>query len=207
MNSGPAPTEQESLQVAEASREAEWRRPSFLRELFLGRFRLDLIHPFPEAPARPEFTAFYEKLKRFLEENVDPAAIDAAGEYPLRVVEGLKKLGAFGLKIPREYGGLGFTQAEYDTVMKLLGATDASVTALLSAHQSIGVPQPLKLFGTEEQKDRYLPGLATGKLIGGFTLNTDGTYTIGGLEAGPHVLRVEPLDDSLESVFGYLVEG
>ena len=158
------PSEQESLQVAEASREAEWRRPSFLRELFLGRFRLDLIHPFPEAPARPEFTAFYGKLKTFLEENVDPAAIDAAGEYPPEVIEGLKKLGAFGLKIPREYGGLGFTQAEYDTVMKLLGATDASVTALLSAHQSIGVPQPVKIFGTPEQKRKFLPRCAAGAI-------------------------------------------
>jgi alkylation response protein AidB-like acyl-CoA dehydrogenase len=158
------PSEQESLQVAEASREAEWHRPSFLRELFLGRFRLDLIHPFPEAPVRPEFTAFYDKLKTFLEENVNPAAIDKSGEYPPKVVEGLKKLGAFGLKIPREYGGLGFTQTEYDTVMKLLGATDANVTALLSAHQSIGVPQPVKIFGTPEQKRKFLPRCAAGAI-------------------------------------------
>jgi alkylation response protein AidB-like acyl-CoA dehydrogenase len=158
------PSEQESLQVAEASREAEWRRPSFLRELFLGRFRLDLIHPFPEAPARPEFAAFYDKLKMFLEENVNPAAIDKSGEYPPKVVEGLKKLGAFGMKIPREYGGLGFTQTEYDTAMKLLGATDGNVTALLSAHQSIGVPQPIKIFGTPEQKKNFLPRCAAGAI-------------------------------------------
>jgi alkylation response protein AidB-like acyl-CoA dehydrogenase len=158
------PSEQESLQVAEASREAEWRRPSFLRELFLGRFRLDLIHPFPETTPRPAFEAFYAKMKAFLGENVDAAAIDVSGEYPPAVIEGLKKLGAFGMKIPAEYGGLGFTQAEYDTVMKLLGATDASVTALLSAHQSIGVPQPVKIFGTPEQKKRFLPRCAAGAI-------------------------------------------
>jgi alkylation response protein AidB-like acyl-CoA dehydrogenase len=158
------PSEQESLQVAEASREAEWRRPSFLRELFLGRFRLDLIHPFPEAPARPAFTEFYGKLKMFLEEHVDPAKIDKSGEYPPVVVDGLRKLGAFGMKIPQEYGGLGFTQTEYDTAMKLLGATDANVTALLSAHQSIGVPQPVKIFGTPEQKKKFLPRCAAGAI-------------------------------------------
>jgi hypothetical protein len=160
----PPPSEQESLKVAEASREAEWHRPSFLRELFLGRFRLDLIHPFPEAPSRPAFAEFYGKLKAFLAEKVDAAAIDAAGEYPPEVVDGLKKLGAFGMKIPAEYGGLGFTQAEYDAVMKLLGATCANVTALLSAHQSIGVPQPIKLFGTPEQKKRFLPRCAAGAI-------------------------------------------
>jgi hypothetical protein len=159
-----APTEQESLRVAEASREAEWTRPSFLRELFLGRFRLDLIHPFPESPARPAFAEFYARFKAFLAEKVDAAKIDAEGEYPPEVVEGLKKLGAFGMKIPAEYGGLGFTQAEYDTVMKLLGATCANVTALLSAHQSIGVPQPVKIFGTPEQKKRFLPRCAAGAI-------------------------------------------
>jgi len=159
-----SPSEQESLQVAEASREAEWRRPSFLRELFLGRFRLDLIHPFPEAPARPAFAEFYAKFKAFLAEKVDAAGIDRTGEYPPEVVAGLKKLGAFGMKIPQEYGGLGFTQTEYDTVMKLLGVSDANVTALLSAHQSIGVPQPVKIFGTPEQKKRFLPRCAAGAI-------------------------------------------
>jgi len=168
MATDPAPThppsEQESLKVAEASREAEWAHPSFLRELFLGRFRLGLIHPFPAAPPRPAFREFYAKLKAFLAEHVDAAAIDASGEYPPAVVEGLKKLGAFGMKIPAEFGGLGFSQAEYDSVMKLLGASDANVTALLSAHQSIGVPQPLMLFGSPEQKKRYLPRCAAGAI-------------------------------------------
>jgi alkylation response protein AidB-like acyl-CoA dehydrogenase len=158
--------ERASMQVAEAARESTWAGKSFMRELFLGRFRLELVHPFPDVDAAPrqEFQAFYDRLRRFLREEVDPAAIDAAGEYPRRVVEGLRRLGAFGMKIPREYGGLGFTQLEYARVMELLGSYDGNVTALLSAHQSIGVPEPLKVFGTEEQKRKYLPRCARGAI-------------------------------------------
>jgi alkylation response protein AidB-like acyl-CoA dehydrogenase len=158
--------ERESREVAEAARESTWAGESFMRELFLGRLRLDLVHPFPDVDAapRPEFEAFYQRLRRFLREEVDPAAIDASGEYPRRVVEGLKKLGAFGMKIPEAYGGLGFTQLEYARVMELVGSYDGNITALLSAHQSIGVPQPLKLFGTDEQKRKYLPRCARGAI-------------------------------------------
>lgn len=158
--------ERTSMQVAEAARESTWAGKSFMRELFLGRFRLELVHPFPDVDAapRPEFQAFCDRLRRFLREEVDPAAIDAAGEYPRHVVDGLRRLGAFGMKIPREYGGLGFTQLEYARVMELLGSYDGNLTALLSAHQSIGVPEPLKLFGTEEQKRKYLPRCARGAI-------------------------------------------
>src|SRR5262245_29145261 len=136
------PTEQESLEVAEASREKDWLAPSFLKELFLGSYRLGIIHPFPPMEERPEFADFYRRMKEFLMAKVDPVAIDTTGEYPPDVIDGLRKLGAFGMKIPKDYGGLGLSQAEYDKVMKLLGSHDGNVTALLSAHQSIGVPQP-----------------------------------------------------------------
>src|SRR5206468_8130111 len=105
----PEVTERESLKVAEASRQAEWEKPSFMRELFLGNFRLDLVHPYPLPGAeRPEFTAFYDEMKRFLREDVDSVEIDATGEYPEPVIETLRRMGAFGMKIPKEYGGLGF---------------------------------------------------------------------------------------------------
>ena len=160
-------TEKESLRVAEAARETEWEQPSFMRELFLGNFRLDLIHPYPlPAQDRAEFTAFYGKLEAFLRDEVDPAEIDRSGEYPQHVIDGLRELGAFGMKIPKEYGGLGFSHVEYGRVMELLGSADGNVAALLSAHQSIGVPQPLKLFGTEEQKQKYLPRCARGRDLG-----------------------------------------
>ena len=161
----PEVTEQESLKVAETARQAEWEKPSFLREFFLGSFRLDLIHPFPlPGTPRPEFAAYYEKIAEFLRSEVDPAELDQTGEYPPRVLDGLRRLGAFGMKIPAKYGGLGFTNVEYNRVMTLIGSYCGNLGALLSAHQSIGVPQPLKTFGTEELKKKYLPRCAAGEI-------------------------------------------
>ena len=161
----PEVTERESLKVAEASRQAEWEKPSFMREFFLGSFRLDLVHPFPlPGTERPEFAAFFTKFRDFLKQEVDPVEIDATGEYPERVLAGLRRLGAFGMKIPAMYGGLGFSNVEYNRVMTLIGTYDGNLAALLSAHQSIGVPQPLKTFGTEELKKKYLPRCAAGEI-------------------------------------------
>ena len=170
----PETSERESLKVAEASRQQEWHQPSFMRELFLGNFRVDIVHPYPlPGVERPEFTAFYDEMKRFLREDVDSVEIDATGEYPEPVIETLRKMGAFGMKIPKEYGGLGFTNAEYQKVMQLLGSVDGNIVALLSAHQSIGVPQPLKLFGSAELKKKYLPRCARGE-ISAFALTETG---------------------------------
>ncbi len=158
-------SEEESRKVAEESREKEWAGRTFLRELFLGNFLLDHVHPFPLIRVeRPEFKKFYDELQQFLREKVDPVAIDETGEYPEVVVDGLRRLGAFGIKIPKEYGGLGFSVSEYTTVMQMVGSYDSNISALLSAHQSIGVPQPLKLFGTPEQKKKYLPRCAKGAI-------------------------------------------
>src|SRR5512138_768673 len=105
-------TEQEARDVAEAAREQEWQAPSFVRELFEGSFRLDLIHPYPEMdPADVERARpFMERLERFLAERVDSDRIDREGQIPPDVVQGLRELGAFGIKIPQEYGGLGLSQ-------------------------------------------------------------------------------------------------
>jgi alkylation response protein AidB-like acyl-CoA dehydrogenase len=161
-----AASEVEARRVAEEAREAEWRAPSFLKELFLGNFRLDLVHPFPgiATPPRPEFTEFCARMERFLKEKVDADRIDREGKIPPEVVQGLRDMGAFGMKIPKEYGGLGFSQVEYCRAMQMVTSHDGSVTALLSAHQSIGLPQPLKLFGTPEQKKKYLPRCAAGAI-------------------------------------------
>ncbi|HEX6617946.1 MAG TPA: acyl-CoA dehydrogenase family protein [Gemmatimonadales bacterium] len=157
-------TEQEAREVAEAAREQEWRSPSFVRELFEGSFRLDLVHPFPEMdPAEAERARpFMERLERFLAEQVDSDRIDREGQIPPEVIQGLRDLGAFGIKIPEEYGGLGLSQTAYTHAIGLVTSVDGNLTALLSAAQSIGVPQPLKLFGTAEQKRKYLPRLARG---------------------------------------------
>ncbi|HEU4585169.1 MAG TPA: acyl-CoA dehydrogenase family protein, partial [Gemmatimonadaceae bacterium] len=159
-------SEKEARDVAEAARESEWSSPSFLRELFLGRFRFDLIHPYPEYDPEEEARArpFMEKLRAFLEQRVDSDEIDRTGEIPESLVQELRDMGAFGIKIPTEYGGLGLSQTSYVRAMELVTSKDGSLTALLSAHQSIGVPQPLKLFGTEEQKKKYFPRLAKGAI-------------------------------------------
>jgi len=159
-------TEQEARAVAEASRETTWEAPSFVRELFLGRLQLDLIHPQPqpdpdEQRRGKEFTA---RLERFLEEEVDAEQIEHEAKIPERVIQRLRELGAFGIKIPREYGGLGLSQYTYGRAMAMCGTKSGALVALLSAHQSIGVPQPLKAFGTDEQKKRFLPRLAKGAI-------------------------------------------
>ncbi|WP_309062162.1 acyl-CoA dehydrogenase family protein, partial [Streptomyces sp.] len=160
--SRPTVTEREARQVAEAAREQDWRKPSFAKELFLGRFRLDLIHPHPlpadeDAQRGEEFLA---KLRDFCETKIDGALIEREARIPDEVVTGLKELGAFGMKIDTKYGGLGLTQVYYNKALALVGSASPAIGALLSAHQSIGVPQPLKLFGTQEQKETFLPRCA-----------------------------------------------
>ncbi|MFI1015706.1 acyl-CoA dehydrogenase family protein [Streptomyces sp. NPDC020965] len=161
-NLPPKVTEREARQVAEAAREQDWHRPSFAKELFLGRFRLDLIHPHPlptgEDTRRGE--EFLTRLRAFCETRVDGALIEREARIPDEVINGLRELGALGMKIDTKYGGLGLTQVYYNKALALIGSASPAIGALLSAHQSIGVPQPLKTFGTDEQKDQFLPRLA-----------------------------------------------
>src|SRR5256885_1717469 len=152
----------EAREDAEAAREQEWAAPSFVRDLFLGRLRLDLVHPYPEQDADEVRRAqpFLEKLERFLREQVDSDRIDREGEIPDAVIQGLRDLGAFGIKIPREYGGLGLSQLSYMRAIELVSSIDGSITALLSAHQSIGVAPPPHMFRSPEpQKPAHPPPL------------------------------------------------
>jgi alkylation response protein AidB-like acyl-CoA dehydrogenase len=160
------PDEKRSLEVAESAREVEWRKPSFVGELFMGRLRPELIFPFPEQDPsdREKGDAILAELKTFLAEKVDADRIDAEKEIPPEVTGALREMGLFGIKIPKEYGGLGMSQVNYNRIVQLVGSHCASTAVMLSAHQSIGVPQPLKLFGTKEQKERYLPRLARGAM-------------------------------------------
>ena len=103
-------------------------------------------------------------MKDFLDNETDPDQIDKDGEIPDEVIDGLAKLGTFGIKIPKKYGGLGLSQTNYSRAAMVLGAHCGSMTALVSAHQSIGVPQPLLVFGTDEQKEKYLPLFAEGAI-------------------------------------------
>ena len=154
MSTGPSATQ--SRNVAEHARESEWRQPSFARELFLGHLRLDLLYPPPAIDPEDEQRglAFLHRLTGFLIEEVDPEQIEQDARIPDEVVEGLRQLGAFGMKIDRAYGGLGLSTVHYNRALQLVASAHASLAALLSAHQSIGVPQPLALLGTPEQKEK-----------------------------------------------------
>jgi alkylation response protein AidB-like acyl-CoA dehydrogenase len=156
-------SEKEARQVAEAAREQDWTLPSFGKELFLGRFRLDLIHPQPrlDAAATEKGERFLARLREFLEREVDPLQIEREAKIPDHVVEGLKQLGALGMKVSESYGGLGLSQIYYNRALALAGVWHASLSTLLSAHQSIGVAEPLRMFGTEEQKREWLPRVAS----------------------------------------------
>ena len=156
------PTYEQSKEIAEASREADWTKPSFGKQLFLGSFQPELIHPQPEtAPEmRQKGEAFLVRLRAFLVEHVDPLQIEADAKIPGHVIDGLKELGALGMKIPEEYGGLGMTQVYYNKALALVGTWHSSLATLLSAHQSIGLPEPLRMFGSEEQKREWLPKVA-----------------------------------------------
>jgi alkylation response protein AidB-like acyl-CoA dehydrogenase len=155
-------TEREARAVAEAARETEWKLPSFGRELFLGRLRLDLIHPQPKLDpvAVEKGERFLAELRAFLTEHVDPMQLERDAKIPDDVIEGLKDLGALGIKVEERYGGLGLSQVYYNRALMLAGAWHASLSTLLSAHQSIGVAEPLRLFGTDEQKETWLPRVA-----------------------------------------------
>src|SRR3954454_4920822 len=156
-------SEREAREVAEAARETDWKLPSFGKELFLGKFRLDLIHPQPELDAAvvEKGETFLERLRAFLTEHVDRQQIEREARIPESVIRGLGELGALGMKIPEEYGGLGLSQFYYNKALAMAGTWHSSISTLLSAHQSIGLPEPLRLFGSEEQKRAWLPKLAT----------------------------------------------
>ncbi len=155
-------TERQAREVAESAREREWKLPSFGKELFLGNFRLDLIWPQPrlhaDATARGE--RFLARLRDFLVAEVDPLEIERDAKIPDRVLAGLKEIGALGMKVPESYGGLGLSQLYYNRALALAAVWHASISTLLSAHQSIGVAQPLMEFGSEEQKRKWLPLVA-----------------------------------------------
>jgi hypothetical protein len=159
-------TEKEARQVAEAAREQVWRKPSFGKQLFSGRLRLDLVHPWPTPdPADvAKGEAFLAKLEHYSSTQVDGRQIERDAWIPDEVFRGMAELGAFGMKIDEKYGGVGLSHLYYCKALTLAGSANPALGALLSAHQSIGVPQPLKLFGTEEQKQAFLPRLAAGEV-------------------------------------------
>src|SRR5947199_6366268 len=186
-----------ALELAESSRDPLDDRGSFASNLFVGRYDFGRIYPWPEQSAedRAAGEGFLRKLEEYLRDHIDADEIDRTGEIPQENFDGLAEIGAFGIKVPPQYGGLGLSQFNYGRAAVLLGSWDGNVAALVSAHQSIGVAQPLLLFGTEEQKQKYLPRVAGGE-ISAFAL----TESHAGSDPATMSLRAEPTPDGSEFV-------
>src|SRR5256885_3027591 len=182
----------DALELAEASRDPLDERGSFASNLFIGRYDFERIYPWPEQSAedREAGKEFLTSLEKYLRDNVDADEVDRTGEIPQKNIDDLFAMGAFGVKIPKQYEGLGLSQVNYGRAAMLLGSWDENLTALVSAHQSIGVPQPLLLFGTEEQKKKYLPRVAR-KEISAFAL----TEWNAGSDPANMSCRAEPTED------------
>jgi alkylation response protein AidB-like acyl-CoA dehydrogenase len=183
--------QREAVELAEASRDPLDDRGSFASNLFIGRYDFTRVYPFPAQSEQDRAAGdpFVQKLQAYLREHVDPDEIDRTGEIPPKNFAGLAEIGAFGIKVPSQYGGLGLSQFNYGRAAMLLGSWDGNVAALVSAHQSIGVAQPLLLFGTEEQKRKYLPRVARGE-ISAFAL----TERHAGSDPATMSLKAEPTE-------------
>src|SRR3954451_21906673 len=184
--------QREALELAEASRDPLDERGSFASNLFIGRYDFARIFPYPTQSDedRAKGEPFLNQLREYLRAHVDADEIDRTGEIPQKNIDDLFAMGAFGVKIPTQYGGLGRSPFNYGRAAMLLGSWDANLTALVSAHQSIGVPQPLLIFGTEEQKAKYLPRVAR-KEISAFAL----TEWNAGSDPANMSLRADPTED------------
>ncbi len=171
MNEG----KRDALEITEAAREHVWKSKSFAGNIFMGSLDFDEIIPFPLQSDKERHIgdALVEKVSHYLKENLDPEEVDETRTIPQSIIDGLGDLKIFAMKVPKEYGGLGLSQMNYCRVMAAISSWCSSTAVLISAHQSIGIPQPLKMFGTEEQKKKYLPPFAEGK-ISAFALTEPG---------------------------------
>lgn len=196
--STPRVTEKEARRVSEAARETAWEKPSFAKELYLGRFRPDLITPFPrtspDVAERGE--AYLAKLRSVLAE-LDGTVIEREARIPDEYLAKLAAIGTFGIKIPRAYGGLELGNVYYNRALMLIGTTNPALGALISAHQSIGVPEPVKRFGSPEQKAKYLPRCAAGAVSAFLLTEPDVGSDPARLQA-----TATPTDDG-----GYVIDG
>lgn len=156
----------QAMQVAEDARETEYSNPSFGAQLFMGRFDPRMLYPFPLQSEEDKKIGdeVIEKFAKYLEENLDPEEVDATRTIPKKVIEEMGRQGIFALKVPKEYGGLGFSQINYCRLVHRVASYCGGTAVLISAHQSIGVPQPLKMYGTEEQKKKYFPRFRQGQI-------------------------------------------
>lgn len=157
------------LKQIEQARE-QLRGASFMAGLYLGKPDFDLLLPAPEAEEeKAEGEAYCRTIEDFLKNHVDAQEIERSGEISEAVLQGLLELGAFGMKIPKKYGGLGFSHKNYGRVLTLIASWSNILSLTVAVPQSIGIAMPILLFGNEQQKDHYLP-LVARKEISAFAL-------------------------------------
>jgi len=166
--------------------------PSFIKGLFLGEIDEDLIFPYPELePEEGEgLRMIIDSLRQFAATSIDSAAMDHEGRFPDEVRKGMHELGLMGLNIPEQYGGFGASAKVFTRVFGELGATDPALTVYFGAHQSIGC-KGITLFGTDAQKEKWLPGCASGEIVAGFCLTEPGS----GSDAQAMTTAAIPSDD------------
>ena len=175
-------------------------RPSFAKALFRGRFLGEIMFPFPE-PSDAERAAAdqaVEAVRRFADAHIDAAAIDRQADIPREVIHGLGELGVLGMTAPREYGGRGFTQAQYCRVMEVIGGHCSSTAVFVNAHHSIGI-RALLLFGSDAQKSLWLTPLAKGEKLAGFALTEE--------QAGSDASNVQTQAVPTADGAGYIMNG
>src|SRR6266699_1681849 len=183
---------QKEIQQAEELLFAGPQALGFAKGLFQGHFVSDWVMPYPRIPAA-ERTALEEslaELRQFLDEHLDPAEIDRQADIPRKVIDGLGRVGVLGATTPVEYGGRGFTQMANCKVLEEIGRRCASTSVFVNAHHSIGI-RALLLFGTHEQKQRWLPKLSTGEQLGAFAL----TEKEAGSDAANVQMQARPSED------------
>lgn len=164
--SGGNERKQQAIQITEEAREKEYALPSFGGQLFMGRFDPSLLYPYPVQSEEDKKLGdqVIDPFIDYLEKHLDPDLVDSSREIPKEVIEEMGKMGIFALKIPKEYDGMGLSQVNYNRLVMKVASYCGSTAVLISAHQSIGVPQPLKMFGTEEQKKKFFPRFRTGTI-------------------------------------------
>jgi acyl-CoA dehydrogenase family member 9 len=152
------------------------KNPSFTKGIFLGEIREDLVFPYPVMPAdeRDALSAIIDSLRSWAADNVDSSKFDHDAKFPDGVRQGLHELGVMGLSIPEEYGGFGASAKVYNRVFGEIGSIDPALTVYFGAHQSIGC-KGIVLFGSEEQKNKYLPKCSSGEMVAAFCLTEPGS--------------------------------
>lgn len=155
----------QAMEIAEEARE-KMERESFGGKLFMGNFDYQMLFPFPEQSLEDKKIGdeFIEKLTQILTTKLDPDEVDRSREIPKEAIDEMARLGVFAMKIPKQYDGLGFSQTNYSRAVMKVTSYCGSTAVLISAHQSIGVPQPLRLYGTEEQKRKFFPRFRKGSI-------------------------------------------